>query len=74
MGELAKCVEAGDRAVMLYLIGREDCTRLEIADDIDPVYAQAESDAKRAGVEVVILRVKASPTEVVLDTNFAVSA
>ncbi|RPE63157.1 sugar fermentation stimulation protein A [Pacificibacter maritimus] len=70
LGELAKRVALGDRAVMLYLIGRGDCDQFDIASDIDPVYAQAALDAKQAGVEVMVCRVKASPFEVILDHDF----
>ena len=53
MGELAKMVERGHRAVLLYLIQRNDADRFAIAADIDPSYAQAFEKAKRSGVEVL---------------------
>ncbi|RDD60785.1 DNA/RNA nuclease SfsA [Ferruginivarius sediminum] len=49
--ELANMVEAGHRAVMLYVVQRTDCTRFEIAGDIDPAYAKALEDARARGVE-----------------------
>lgn len=67
LGELAKRVLAGDRAVMLYLVNRDDCDRFAPAADIDPVYAAAESDAKDAGVEIMVLRIRVSPHEITLD-------
>jgi sugar fermentation stimulation protein A len=69
LGELIKRVQVGDRAVMLYLIGRDDCDRFAPAADIDPHYAAAEIAAKDAGVEIMVLRTRASPEEVTLDTR-----
>lgn len=66
LGELSKRVAAGDRAVMLYLISRTDCDRFAAAADIDPTYAAAEVAAKKAGVEILVLRVDASADEVVV--------
>lgn len=66
LGELSKRVAAGDRAVMLYLISRTDCDRFAAAADIDPTYASAAIAAKKAGVEILVLRVDASADEVVV--------
>jgi sugar fermentation stimulation protein A len=51
LGELIKVVESGERAVMLYLVQREDCRYFMPAEDIDPVYAQTLRRAVAAGVE-----------------------
>ncbi len=51
--ELANVVETGERAVMFYLVQREDCDHFRIADDIDPAYAAALSDARAHGVETL---------------------
>lgn len=51
--DLAGEVAAGNRAVMLYVINRSDCTRFEPADDIDPVYAQGLKRAMDVGVEAI---------------------
>ena len=49
--ELVQMVGQGHRAVMLYLIQREDCTHFSIASDIDPLYSEALKVALDSGVE-----------------------
>lgn len=51
--ELSRRVEAGDRAVNLFIVQRGDCTRLSPAEDLDPAYAQALREAARDGVEIL---------------------
>lgn len=51
--ELARMAEGGARAVMLYIVQRGDCTRLAVAADIDPTYAQALEEAVARGVEAI---------------------
>ncbi|MDA9207567.1 DNA/RNA nuclease SfsA [Octadecabacter sp.] len=55
LGDLAAMVGQGHRAVLLFLIQRSDCTRVTLADDIDPAYAAAFASAMAAGVEVMCL-------------------
>lgn len=50
---LARVVQGGGRAVMLYLVQRTDCERFSIAADLDPAYAQGLRDARAAGVETL---------------------
>lgn len=74
LGELSKRVEAGDRAVQLFIVQRPDCTRLSPARDLDPAYADALEAAKTAGVEILAYGCRidldgvelAEPMEVVL--------
>lgn len=61
MVELAKMAEAGDRAIVLFLVQRTDCDRMVTAADIDPNYAKALGDAVAAGVEVIALSTFISP-------------
>ncbi|MFN3613660.1 MAG: DNA/RNA nuclease SfsA, partial [Rubrimonas sp.] len=51
--ELALMAEAGARAVMLYVVQRDDCARLAMAADLDPAYARAFADACGRGVQAL---------------------
>jgi len=53
LAELGAMVAAGHRAVMLYVVQREDCQAFRIARDLDPAYATAFDKARAAGVEVL---------------------
>lgn len=67
LDELSDMVRAGHRAVMLYLVQRTDCTRFDLARDIDPVYDAAFARARAAGVEHLVYRARISPREITLD-------
>jgi sugar fermentation stimulation protein A len=62
--ELGDMVDAGHRAVMIYLIQRHDCQRFSICADLDPNYAQAFDRAQVRGVEAYALRCRVSPEEI----------
>lgn len=64
LNEMANMVAEGARAVMLYVIQREDGDAFALADDIDPQYALAFQKATAAGVEALAIRCKVSPDEV----------
>lgn len=51
VGELVQRVEAGDRALVLFLAQRSDCDRFALAADLDPAFARALQDAMARGVE-----------------------
>lgn len=51
--ELADMVKEGHRAVMFYLVQRDDAKSATIADDIDPAYGAGLKAAIKAGVEVL---------------------
>jgi sugar fermentation stimulation protein A len=65
--ELARMVEGGHRAVMLYLVQRDDCDRFAVAADLDPAYAKALDMAVGAGVEVVCVKCRLTLTEIAAD-------
>jgi len=51
--ELTQMVAEGARAVMVYLVQREDCKAFRPASQIDPVYAAALKKAIEDGVEAI---------------------
>ena len=59
---LAELRESGARAVLLFVVQRADCDRVEPAADIDPAYAEALRDAARRGVEVLAVGARVTPT------------
>jgi sugar fermentation stimulation protein A len=71
--ELADMVEAGYRAVMLYVVQRTDCTRFEIAGDIDPAYAKALEDARARRVEAYCYACDITPERIRLDGQLALA-
>ena len=52
--ELTAMVEAGERAVMLFVIQRSDCDAFAACHDLDPAYAAGLTEAAAAGVEVLV--------------------
>ncbi|WP_394805286.1 DNA/RNA nuclease SfsA [Kordiimonas aquimaris] len=54
LNELTQMVADGHRAVMVYLVQREDCVFFRPAAAIDPVYADALKAASAAGVEILV--------------------
>lgn len=61
LAELATVAGTGSRAVLLYLVQREDCDRVVPAADIDPAYTGALAEAIAAGVEVHALGCAVTP-------------
>lgn len=62
--ELTSMVEAGHRAVMVYLIQRGDAQRFTFASDIDPRYVEAYVAARAAGVEAIAYNCTLTPGEI----------
>jgi sugar fermentation stimulation protein A len=58
--EMSAMVAAGNRALMVYVVQREDCERFRLAEDIDPGYVEAFAAARAAGVEAVCYSCKIS--------------
>ena len=67
LAEMSDMVRAGHRAVMVFLIQRSEARRLALARDVDPGYGQAFDAAAAAGVEMIALRCKMSPEEILVD-------
>ena len=62
--ELSNEVGRGNRAVMLYVIQRNDGDRFAIASDLDPAYAAAFEGALSAGVEAFAIRCNVSSNRI----------
>jgi len=65
--ELSDMVSDGHRAVMMYLVQRDDAECFEIAGDIDPDYAEALDKARKAGVEVLCYDCKIAPETITVN-------
>lgn len=64
LDELATVAASGHRAVMLYVIQRNDCDRMRICDDLDPTYAAAFQRATLRGVEAYAIACHVSSKEI----------
>ena len=62
--ELARCVTGGARAVMLYVVQRNDCESFRLADDIDPNYVAEFQQARHLGVEAICYACEVSENSV----------
>jgi sugar fermentation stimulation protein A len=67
--ELSDMVAEGHRAVMLYLVQRDDCSAFNLARDIDPVYGETYDMATAAGVEVIGYTCKLSEKEITVSNR-----
>ncbi len=59
--ELRNEVRQGHRAVMLFLVNRDDCEVMRPAAEIDPAYAATLLEVVGEGVEPVAVRARATP-------------
>ena len=64
LDELAAMVEAGARAVMLFVIQIGSAERFALARDIDRVYGQAFDYARKVGVEAIAWKCAISPESI----------
>lgn len=71
LAELEAMVAAGDRAVALFVVQREDCDAFSACAELDPVFAGALDRAAAAGVEVLVYRCAMSVEQVTLADRIA---
>ncbi|MBZ0214967.1 MAG: DNA/RNA nuclease SfsA, partial [Fimbriimonadaceae bacterium] len=64
LDELGDMVEQGHRAVMVFLVQRNDADHMKLARDIDSDYSNAHDRATARGVETVVLATNISLQEV----------
>lgn len=62
--ELAEIAASGRRAIMLYVIQRDDCDSLRLCADLDPGYARVFDAAVRAGMEAYAVSCRVSAEEI----------
>jgi sugar fermentation stimulation protein A len=74
LAELSAMVADGHRAIMLYLIQRADAERFTFARDIDPRYAEAFEQARKAGVEAVAYACRLTPEEITITKAVPIEA
>lgn len=67
LNELMKVVRSGKRAVIFYLVQREDCNDFVLAEKIDRAYAEGMWAAKKVGVETLCFTCKVSVQAIELD-------
>ena len=70
--ELMNVIHQGYRAVIFFVIQREDCFQMAPADEIDPVYGDLLRKAKKAGVEVLAYVSKITMEEINLSHQIPV--
>lgn len=64
LDDLIEIVRGGQRAVMLYLVQREDCDDLSICGDLDPAYARTFERAMAEGVEAYAVKCRVTSAEI----------
>jgi sugar fermentation stimulation protein A len=69
--ELAAMVQAGDRAVALFVIQRMDCDRFSACAELDPVFERTLGEVASAGVEVLAYACDIDERRVVLKQRIA---
>jgi sugar fermentation stimulation protein A len=70
--EMAGMVRSGHRAVMVFLVQRQDAERFALAKDLDPTYAAAFDAARAAGVEAIALTCRLSAEEIAVDRQIPI--
>ena len=70
--ELETIAATGARAVMLYIIQRNDCSHFSFAADIDPVYAATAAHAFSHGVEALAYGCTVTPEGITVEKQVGV--
>ncbi len=63
---LTELAKSGNRAVMLYIVQRQDANSFSPAANIDPIYAECFYSAQDAGVEMLAYQCMVKPEEIVV--------
>ena len=68
LAEMSAMVREGKRAVMVYLVQRQDAAKLSLARDVDPAYGAAFDAAVKAGVEAIAVRCRLTSEAIDVET------
>ncbi len=71
---LSAMIAKGDRAAILFVVQRSDCSAFRLAGDIDPSFARAIRSARHSGLEIYALSVEASPERAEIGPALRVAA
>lgn len=66
LSDLMEIKKMGHRAIMLYVVNREDADIFKPAEQVDPIYAKLLKEASQNGVEIFVYACKLSPQEITL--------
>jgi sugar fermentation stimulation protein A len=64
--EMIELAKKGQKATMLYIVGREDVEIFAPAESCDPEYAALYQEARDAGVQILAYQLKLTPDEIVV--------
>ena len=70
--ELTHMAQEGFRAIVLYVVQRQDCTHFEVASHIDSAYASTAQDAKEKGVEFLCYSCDITKEGITIDTTLPI--
>ena len=60
-------MEQGHRAILFFCVQVSEAQRMDVAADIDPIYAETLAEAVAAGLEVLAWRAYLSEGEITLE-------
>ena len=69
LNELINATKKGFKAYLLFVVQRDDCDKLEIAKDIDPVYSETLIKAVKNNVKILCYDCKFSSKGIVLNNK-----
>jgi sugar fermentation stimulation protein A len=64
--ELMDVINQGHRAVLFFCVQVNNALKMEVASEVDPLYAKTLAEAIAVGVEVIAWRADLSADEIVL--------
>jgi sugar fermentation stimulation protein A len=70
--ELMRIVQKGDRAIIFFVVQRQDAELFTPADEIDKHYGQLLRKAVKSGVEILVYEAMVDPLQIVLSHRLPV--